>query len=215
MSGRSKSARLKAVIKDGIEAALLPAGFVSTGKPLTWGRSAGELTHLIGVHSRTSSYSLQWSLGCPPAAWLLWGDGDPRDVSYCVMAGTPSDMVHPSHGDGWILSDTSTSEDAVTIAAGLKSDLAIVVKRLEAFSTRRQVWTYLLENRDPVDDRDFLVPAQLPFKLATAAALALAGGDLEGCDLAAEAELALRRFKDKLHREQVNRLRTAASNVCK
>lgn len=161
------------------------------------------------------SGSLQWSVGCPPAAWLLWGDGDARDVSYCVVAGTLGDIVRPSHRDGWKLDDTSTEEDATTIAAGLKSDLERVTKRLEEFTTRRDLWTYLIQNRDPVDHRDFAQPALLSFKLAAAAALALAGGDLEGCDLFTEAESALRRHKDKGHRDQIGRLRAAADKICR
>jgi hypothetical protein len=214
LSRKSRSTRFKKIVKEGIEAALLPAGFVPTGKPLTWGRSARELTHLVGVHRRATTYSVQWSVGCPPATWLLWGDGDPRDIGYCVMAGTPSDIVRPSHGDGWTLDDTSTPAGVANIALGLKSDLDAVAKRLESFTTRRVLWTYLLQNRNPVDHRDFLIPAKLPFKLAAAAALALAGGDVEGCDLADDAALALRGFKDKLHREQAGRLRAAASKIC-
>jgi hypothetical protein len=214
MSNRRQLLRLKEVIKDGIEAALMPAGFVPTGKPLTWGRSAGELTHLVGIHRMITSHSVQWSVGCRPAAWLLWGDGDPRDVGYCVVAGSLNKIVRSSHGNGWTMNDTSTPEDAATIAAWLKSDLEIVAKHLDAFRTRRGLWTYLLQNRDAIDRRDFSEPVLLPFKLAAAAALALAGGDLEGCELVEEAEFALRGFRDKLHRDQVSRLRAAAREIC-
>lgn len=101
------------------------------------------------------------------------------------------------------------------MAADLTSDLAQVAKRLEEFTSRRGLSTYLIQNRDPVDHRDFAAPAVLEFKLAAAAALALAGGDPEGCQLFAEAEPALRRYKDKGHRDQVGRLRAAADKICR
>lgn len=83
------------------------------------------------------------------------------------------------------------------------------------FKTRREVWTYLLENRDPTDRRDFVVPADLPLKLLTAAAFAAVDGDRMACDLLPEAEQAMAKFRDSLTVRRIRRLQEAAYNVCR
>jgi hypothetical protein len=212
----SRNPELRTIIADGIEAALLPAGFAPTGRRWTWARPAKELTHLIGVLTKVASrsYTVQWSIGCPPAAAILWGEGDARDISFNVMAGLPSGIVRGALGDGWTLSGSTTPNEALEIAAAAKADLRVVAARLYRLQTRRELWNYLLENREPVDRRDFLFPAMLPFKLVTAAALALAGYDREGCDLLPEVMNAWSKVRDRPTRERLARLEAAAKSVC-
>lgn len=200
--------------KNGIEAALFPLGFRATGRSLTWSREYGELKHLIGVHRKGDSYTIQWSIGNDAAAKLMWGEGDPRDISFNVMAGVPSSVSKPRLGNGWALGDVESEGQAVDIAAALKADLTDVAKWQERFRTRRDVWTYLLENRDYVDHRDFVFPAILPFKLAIAAALALSAGDRDGCLLMPDVRHALMGFRDKDSKQRLQRLEFEAGRIC-
>jgi hypothetical protein len=65
---------LDVIVREGFEAALLPLGLKPSGRRLTWSKPADELSHLIGLLPTRKRYTIQWSVGCPPAARLLWGD---------------------------------------------------------------------------------------------------------------------------------------------
>jgi hypothetical protein len=144
----------------------------------------------------------------------MWGDGDPRDISYNIMAGLPSDVLRATLGNGWSFTEATTNPEVLDIVNAIKSDLIAIAKWLERFDTRRGLWSYLLANRDPVDHREFTVPALLPMKLATAAALALSGNDQDGCALMPEVRSAMKGFRDKQSKERLQRLEQAAAAVC-
>jgi hypothetical protein len=61
------------------------------------------------------------------------------------------------------------------------------------------------------DRRAFVVPANLPLKLYTAAVLAVVDRDSEAVALVAEAEEALQRFSGALTKERINRLNSAVA----
>lgn len=79
--------------------------------------------------------------------------------------------------------------------------------RLEAFPNRRAVREYLLRNRDPIDQRDFVIPANLPLKLLTAATLAVLDEDADVCALLPEVEAAMLRYSDEMSSRRLARLR--------
>jgi len=205
---------LHVIVREGVEASLLPLGFKPTDRRLTWSRPANEVNHLIGLLAKGKRYTIQWSVGCAPAARLLWGDGNVGDISYAVMAGIPSDLIKPAFGDGFALTEDVTDENVHDTADGIATDLAAVAQSLERFQTVRGLWRYLMANRDPVDRRDFSFPTMFPMKIAAATALALVGGDREGCELMPEARVALTQFREKLSLERLERLEDAARAVC-
>jgi hypothetical protein len=209
-----RSPLLDLIVKEGFEAALLPLGFKPTGRRLTWSRPANELSHVIGLLPNRKRYTIQWSVGCPSAARLLWGDGDVSDVGYTVMAGVPSNILKPTFGNSFEILEDITAESVHASAAAIASDVAGIAASLDRFQTRHGLWRYLMTNKDPVDHRDFTFPAMFTMKIATAAALALAGGDREGCEFMPEVRIALTKFKDKLARERLARLEDAAQRVC-
>ena len=63
-----------------------------------------------------------------------------------------------------------------SIAEALRPDLRVTEERLREFQSRRDVREYLLLNRDRIDRRDFVIPANLPLKLFKASALAILDG---------------------------------------
>ncbi|HEX2682110.1 MAG TPA: hypothetical protein VHQ03_12560 [Candidatus Dormibacteraeota bacterium] len=209
----SRNPKLATIIAAGIESSVTPLGFRATGRRWTWARPNNELTHLVGVLSKGSSYSLQWSVGCPAAAQILWGQGDARDIAYNLMAGVPSGVV-PGAINGWSLEESTTNTQVQEIVDSLGSSLVELSHWLTQFGTRRALWTYLIANRNPVDNREFVFPAILPFKMAAAAALALAGGDREGCELLADVRLTNHGFRDKLAKGRLTRIEAAAREVC-
>jgi hypothetical protein len=191
----------------------VPLGYSRTGRVWTWARPAGELTHLIGILRTGTSYTLQWSVGCPPAARLLWGEGDERDLSFNVMAGVPS-RAAPGAVNGWALDKLTADKDLLEMGASVKESLLKVCSWLDNFQTRRGLWTYLLENRDPWDHREFTFPANLGFKFATATALALVGGDHEGCELLADVQATHRPWRDRMAQRRLERIEAFAKDVC-
>ena len=92
--------------------------------------------------------------------------------------------------------------------------MEVVAKWMNQFETRADVRTYLLANRDRTDRREFLIPAKLPLKLFTAAALAIVDRDPEGCSLIAEAEAEMAPLKGEITDGRLARLKAAAAGLC-
>lgn len=130
------------------------------------------------------------------------------------MAGVPSNILKPKFGNSFEMLEDVTEDNVHTSAAAIASDLAGIAGSLERFQTRRGLWGYLMANKEPVDHRDFTFPAMFMMNIATAAALALAGGDREGCELMPDIRTELTKFKDKLARERLGRLEDVAKTVC-
>jgi hypothetical protein len=93
--------------------------------------------------------------------------------------------------------------------------MVVVSEHLERFQTRRDVRNHLLVNRDPIDRRDFVIPANLPLKLLTAAVLAAIDEDPEACDLASEAALLMAPYRHPVSLERVERLQAAVARLCR
>lgn len=210
----SRNVALRKIIAEGIEAALVPAGFESTGK-LAWLRRTPELQHVIALLSRRGMYDLQWGVVSPEAAPFLWGEpAREGDVGAAVMSGTPGSIHHPAPCQSFRLDAMVPADDVERIVTGLSSDLRPVEKRLRVFSTRRDVRSYLLLNRDPKDRRDFVIPANLPLKLYTAATLAVIDGDPEACGLIADAEQSMAPYKGEVSIARLRRLRDGSAVLC-
>jgi hypothetical protein len=130
-----------------------------------------------------------------------------------VMSGTPGNIRHPAPGQSWTL-DKATEGQLQSIIEAVRADLQVVAERLKPFERRRDLITYLLQNRDRIDRRDFLIPANLPLKLVTATALALADRDNQACELLPEVDREMERYHDKLSLERLSRLHQAANALC-
>jgi hypothetical protein len=143
----------------------------------------------------------------------MWGlPYVPFDVGLAIVGGTPSTIQHPARAQSF---DAATlAADSASIVAGVREDLAVVADWMPPFTTRARIRSYLLENRDRTDRRAFVIPAKLPLKLFTAAALAVADGDPAACDLLRQAEVELAPFKGAVTSARIARLRLMAADLC-
>jgi hypothetical protein len=170
---------------------------------------------VLTVLRRRQFYDVQWGITVSGASELLWGArSDVSDVAQAVMSGTPGSIRHPAPGQSWNLDEAVDVATLSTIVDAVRSDIQVVVDRLSVFKTPRDIRVYLLLNRDPVDDRDFVIPANLPLKLLTAATLAAIDRDRDVCDLMPEVEAQMKNFHDALSQARLNRLRRAADELC-
>jgi hypothetical protein len=210
----SRNAALRRILSDGIDAVLLPAGFQPRGRR-AWLRQTPELQHLIGLSSRYHTFHVQWGVLSPEVVPFLWGaQGKDGDVAWSAMTGWPSGIHHPAACPSFRLDEPVPGEEVQRITAALSEDLRRVEEFLGAFSTRRDLRAYLLANRDPTDSRGFIVPAALPLKLFTAAALAVIDRDPAACGLIGDTEQAMAPFKDNITRARLSRLRAGAAGLC-
>ena len=205
---------LRRLESEAFDAVLLPQGFNRAKRKHTWVRATRELFHTISILHRRRQYDIQWGVVSPEVAELLWaGPPDPSDVGQSAMSGTPGTIRHPAPGQSWTLNEAMEPE-LQNLIETVRGDLRVVGERLAQFERRRDLRNYLLENRDRIDRRDFLVPANLPLKLVTATALALADQDREACELLGEVDREMARFQDNLSVERVERLHRAARAMC-
>ncbi len=203
------------VCKEGLDSVLVPAGFVADTRKLTWVRLSQDVRHLVTILHRRKFYDLQWGVNTDGAAEIIWGAStDPKDVGQAVLSGTPSGIRRPAPGQSWTLESGVDRSKVEEIAAAVRDDAAVVAKRLEDFPNRKAVRNYLLENRNPIDQRDFVIPANLPLKLLTAATLAVLDRDAQACQLLPEVESAMARYSDDLSTSRLTRLRTAVRPLC-
>lgn len=208
-------AALRRIVSEGIDPVLTSVGFSASRRRLTWVRSSDEVHHVIFVLRKRQFYDVQWGITVAGASEVLWGvPSDISDVGQAVMSGTPGSIRHPAPGQSWILESAIDQAALSKIVEAVRDDMQIVADRLVDFKTRRDVRKYLLQNREPIDDRDFVIPANLPLKLLTAATLALIDGDDEVCDLLPEVETQMAPFRDKLSHDRVARLRRGADELC-
>lgn len=210
----SRTVALRKIIAEGIEAALISVGFESKGRR-AWLRRTPELQHVIALLSRRGMYDIQWGLVSPEAAPFLWGrPAQEGDVGAAVMSGTPGSIRHPAACQSFRLDAMVPADDIERIIVGLSADLRRVEERLRVFSTRRDVRAYLLLNRDPKDRRDFVIPANLPLKLYTAATLAVIDGDPEACELIADADQSMAPHRGEVSMARLRRLRAGSAELC-
>ena len=210
----SEALAIRRVEADAFDAVLGPQGFSRVARKHTWVRGTLELFHVVSILHRRRQYDVQWGVVSPEAAELLWGKpADPTDVGQSSMSGTPGSIRHPALGQSWTL-DEGTDGGLQRIIEAVRADLQVVAERLKAFERRRDLVTYLLQNRDRIDQRDFVIPANLPLKLVTATALALADHDKQACDLLPDVDREMARFQDKLSTERLTRVRQAARALC-
>jgi hypothetical protein len=151
---------IRLIAKDGFDAVLKPAGFARVGRTHTWTRRTPELIHIVTILHRRSQYDIQWGVFSPEAVEVLWGQpADPTDVGQSVMSGTPGTIRHPARGQSWTLEWQDQGELQSLIHA-IRDDLEVVQKHLRSFERRVDVRMHLLQNRDPMDNRDFLYSRQ-------------------------------------------------------
>lgn len=200
--------------RDGIGAALNPAGFVSVGTA-RWVRRESELQHIIVLGSRLGSYAMEWGVTCPAASEIIWAEeAKADDVGTSLMRGWSGSFLRPPSCPGFVLKDLNDPEEVDDVVRALAADARGVQERLGEFKTRRDLWTYLMANRDDTDRRGFTIPAKLPLKLVVSAALAAIDRDPAACALLAEAEQSLRRHDDEVAEGRRRRLLAAVAGMC-
>lgn len=212
---RSKGHEPSVWLTELVSGTLLPAGFVSRRAGRTWHRETEQLGHVVALLERRGTVDVQWGITCPEVARVLWEhvpESATPDVSYAVVSGTPGSVSHPARAQSFTLAEIETH--LKSLADGIQTDMSAVVPFLDRFSTRESLATYLLENRDRTDRREFVIPAKLPLKLFTAAALLFVDSAPDACDLVAEAEAELARFTGTITAGRLQRLRAAAEEQC-
>lgn len=207
-----RASGLSELLESGFGAVLAPAGFVPSNDRRTWVRSTGEIEHIIALLSRRSSFDVQWGLACPAVVEIMWGSPHVSfDIGQAIVSGTPSTIRHPAHAQSFDVA--ALKADSASIVEGVRADLEVVEGWMRRFTSRADVRNYLLENRERTDRRAFVIPAKLPLKLLTAAALAVADRDGTACELIKEAEVELAPFKGEISLGRLQRLREAAAGL--
>jgi hypothetical protein len=204
----AKKRAIAAVVSEGVEPVLVPAGFGRLGRRRTWVRWTPELSHVISLEGRDGSLVAQWGVCCDEAVGVLWGaEAEAPDVRWAVLSGTPAGIRHPSPGS-WIVLSAVPSDD---LLASVREAMGATEAYLGPFQTRRDIREYLLAERETKDRRGFVVPANLPLKLLVAATLAILDADPSAPNLTADAENSLSAFHDPLTAGRVSRLRALAA----
>lgn len=209
----SQRAALERIVDRGIESVLIPAGFARS-RQLTWCRRESELTHVVALLTRRSTHDLQWGVVCREAVPFLWGrEASEADIADAVMSGTPGTIRHPASCQSFRLEADNEAQECDAMVTGVADDMGVVEARLRAFHARRELREYLLLNRDRKDRRDFVVPANLPLKLYTAAVLAVIDQDACARSLAEQAVEELAGYKDDLTEARLARLTEAVRRL--
>ncbi len=202
---------LRQVLASGLEEPLAPLGFVASRDRRTWVRETGELCQVIAVWKRRESFTTQWGIVCPELVDVMWGvPYKAFDVGQSIVTGTPSSIRHPAQAQSFAAATLETVAGAAGVAAGVREDVAVVTEWMDPLQTRRALREYLLANRDATDRRAFVVPANLPLKLLTAAGLAVVDGDPASWGLLAEAEAASAPITGDVTRRRFARLHQMA-----
>lgn len=200
---KPEQAALAQVVRSAFAEPLGSLGFVPNRSKRVWLRRASELEHVLELGRTHGRYQVQWGIVSPELVEIMWGIPHSEfTVSQSAVTGLGKTM------DGRL----ATFDDAA-----LLSDLDSVVEQVNAavvavealtrpLATRRALRDFLLANRDPTDRRGFVVPAKLPLKLLTVAALAAVDGDAGTPALLAEAEVALRPLRGGITDERLERL---------
>jgi hypothetical protein len=213
MTQLSRTDELAEILKKGITPVLEPAGFERVRQGLTWMRPRQGIFHLVNVSPRRGICDVFWGLVDPGSILPLYGVAARNDdFSLSVVQGTAATISHSARASWFDLEDPDRPS-VDDLSANLQHDMRIILPYLARFETRRDIRSYLLENRDEKDPRtEFIVPPSLGLKLLTAAALALADEDPAACDLIGEADA---RFLARGQRDpRVSRLRELAGPLC-
>ena len=202
------------IVREAVEPALGDAGFQKAGR-LSWVRATPELEHVVALLNRRGAHWVQWGIVSPDAVPIMWGSPHTYgDVALAVMTGTPSSIRHPAPGAWFRLQDSNDETHVTSIAEALRPDLRVTEERLREFQSRRDVREYLLLNRDRIDRRDFVIPANLPLKLFKASALAILDRDPAACELVPEVERLMASFDGEPAISRMQRLRATAAQFC-
>jgi len=197
---------LTRVAAEAFEAVLVPAGYQRTRRRLTWSRALDGVTIVVSAPWNRNRYDPQWGVHSPEAARVLHDvESDPSDISQCFMLSRPEMIRRPAKVPSFEPEQLVGALIDQTIE-GLRDDITVTAERLAAFQSRRDVWQYLNENREPKDRRDFLIPMNLPLKLLTITVLAALDRDPLVSELHAATRVALAPFLGKVTDERLGRL---------
>ena len=208
-----RSGALRRIIRGAVTPSLVPRGFALDGSR-SWLRRTGELGHVIALTSRYGLFRVQWGVVCPEATPVLHGPWAATartfDVAASVLTGTSDGLHRPSSCPPFRLDQEVASAVIDDVVAALPADLNYCADWLEPLRTRQDLRRFLLSSRDETDRRGFIVPANLPLKLFTAATLAVLDGHVEAKNLIDEAVLALSSSQGEITRSRLERLAALA-----
>jgi hypothetical protein len=101
-------------------------------------RPTSELVHIVAVGYRHGSYDVEFLLGCPPAAGILFGNEptDPSDPNFALALGAAVDFRRKPRLNGFKLSD-GMADDEVTVTALVKRLVTTARRSLAGWSGSR------------------------------------------------------------------------------
>jgi hypothetical protein len=173
------------------DAVLLPAGFVRRGRGRAWRRETSQLRHVVELHKRADSYSVQWSTVSPEAVPVLWAETvDPTGVAAGLITGTPMNVDDQARGGSFTFGTRVTPERAATVSALLAAALEPVVGILAPLETRADLRGLLLASTAEKSGRIFALPASRSLQLLFAAVLAVLDASPHSTELIVQAEAA-------------------------
>lgn len=167
---------------------LADRGFSRAGRSSVWFRDATELRHLVKINVSRGKVMVQWGVLSEAVLFALWDKLPPNaadDVAYSAMTGWLRGVPGTTCPVAIDLPDASTQSDGAL--QSVSNDLATAADWLTQFDRRHDLVRYLLAVEEPKDRRGFLVPANLPLKLATCAFLLDADKSPNAADTASRA----------------------------
>jgi hypothetical protein len=201
---QTRAGALRTVVRDGVSPPLAAAGFERVGQKQRWSRRTSELVHIVAVGYRHGFYDIEFLLGCPPAARILYGKepADASDPNFALAIGAASDFRRRPRLNGFELRDGMPDDAVTTLAEAARDDSVAIAAWLERFQTRSDLCRHLVETRG----KGFRWPT-LGMGLVdlTAAALAVLDRSPEAPGLMEAAVAATVSWPD----ERVDRLRAA------
>jgi len=205
LATRTRAQSLRTIIGYGVAKPLGAAGFERVGQKQRWMRPMSELVHIVAVGYRHGSYDVEFLLGCPPAAGILYGNesADASDPNFALVLGAAVDFRRRPRLNGFKLWDGMADAQVMALVQAAHDDSAAIAVWLERFQTREDLRRHLVETRG----KGFRWPT-LGMGLVdlTAATLAVLDRAPEAPELIEAAVAATVSWPD----ERVDRLRRAA-----
>ncbi|MDO9353865.1 MAG: hypothetical protein Q7T55_09220 [Solirubrobacteraceae bacterium] len=192
----SQRAAVDRFIRKAVDPVLSHTGFERVGGR-AWERRTEQLRHVIAAEVRNGVLRFQWGVVSAEATPFVWRtETKSGNVGDAVLASTVRSFSTPP-GRSKVDLDLVATDKQLEIASGtVRADLQAAELPMRAFTTRRALRSYLLENRELNDPRDFVIPSGLPLKLYVAAVLAALDKDRSAVGLLEETEVAMLPLQD-------------------
>lgn len=202
------SARL---LREAIDEPLRPFGFSQVGRRQVWMRQATGLDHAVSLESGRGGWSVRWDIVHPGVGELLHGRrAQPADVRYTgFIVGTARSSLRPGVIAHFGRDDL---QDGVALSRGLALAAVQVAEWTADFTAVQEVIAYLTQRPgQKLRDPRVTIPGNWPFRLFTAAALAVVSGYPDAQGLGEAAIKALAPWRGRTTDERIQRLEDALS----